>query len=366
MAKPFIANGLCCFWLFTGMIAVVGFLASAGTLAVGLITNDSCGLFNDLFTTQGVNTYNIIIPGNVSVYINTCLNGNGDVASLINLNQFLNLIQMMSYDNLTLANNPASIALGDFSSMNDNKAKVKFPIDYNKVVDSSVAEIFTPAYNLAMLNSYTNNKNSPSYQGNCSTYTLDVWVFAEDFCDNSHPYIPSSDNPTEQIGRPACLVIEEWTTNEVNQRYNPYLTCKGNYTKYIEAYQDSLFEFQYTTDDLYSQINIGLEVVNSTIYDYVYKIIAQNQKIQNYFTSPDQELLLMNAVLDSKTGLYNGLNCSYIHEYSLSLQESMCTNSLENTYEVFIFVFLLSFLMLVLELINLYLSRALLKGEEIY
>ena len=44
----------------------------------------------------------------------------------------------------------------------------------------------------------------------------------------------------------------------------------------------------------------------------------------------------------------------------------MCDNSLENAYQVFVFVFLLSFLMLLMELVNLYLSRALLKGIEIY
>lgn len=368
MVKPFLAHGLCCFWLFTGIIAVLGFLASAGSLAAGLVTQNSCGLLDDLFTKEGLSTYGVIIPSEIVVYIDTCLNNGGDMSGLLNLTVALGFIQELANDNKTLGKYLINENLGKLSTIQSNIAKLSSPINYLTAVSSSELPEDSPFTNLNLLTSYTNNLAAPTYQSVCTSHTQDKWVFSQTSCGD-YPYIPST-SPTASVGSKCCLVVEEWTSSQVNQRYNPYLTCDydgtfGNYYQTIDKYQTALFVYRFSVYELYGEMTGKLTALNQTSMTMASKLTAQYSKVTNYFNSPNQLLYLMNSGV-GKTGLINNLNCSFVHEYSLSLKQAMCTNSVENIYEVFVFIFVLSFFMLLLELINLYLSRALLKGEEVY
>ena len=368
MNKPLMAHGLCCFWLFTGLIAVFGFLASAGTLAAGLVTENSCGLLDDLFTSGGLATYGVIVPSDIVVYVDTCLNQGGGLASALNLTVFLNYLQLFATDNATLAAYNINPGLGVFTSLYTNTHLLQSPIDYLAVADPSVPTADTPLTNLNLLNEYTNNYSAPTFQSSCTSFASDYWVFYQTACAG-YVYVPST-SPVAGLGSKSCLVISEWSSSQVKERYVPYMQCTysgslGDYTETLLAYQEALGFYQVSVDTLYAQMNSSLESIGGVVAGMAQNLTNQEAGIVQYFNSPTQLLYLMNSVLGPQ-GLANGLNCSFVHEYSVSLQSAMCVNSLENIYDVFVYVFLLSFFMLCLEIINLYLSRALLKGEEVY
>jgi hypothetical protein len=92
-------------------------------------------------------------------------------------------------------------------------------------------------------------------------------------------------------------------------------------------------------------------------------LVQQRVNIHNYFFDPDQLGQVYDKVLGDE-GLVKMLNCKFVRKYMKTLKKSFCDNARESIYQVFIFIFVLSFFLIMLEFVNLYLSRALLKPEE--
>lgn len=366
--KPMLAHGLCCFWFFIGFISLLGFMLSATVLAVGLVTDNTCGLLDDLFTESGLAKYNMIIPSDIVPYLQICLNGDGDLYEVLNIIQPLTYITNLTELDTELGHYDISHSLGNFLSFQYNQANITWSRNYSNALEKNTNVEDTADYNLALLNNYTNNFTIDSTQATCTpNFSSDQWVFNKNDCDISYNYIDST-VPTSQLGEKTCLVILEWSSEQVKSRYEPYLTCTyfnalGNYTEIINAYHSSLGSFQSAWDILYLKIQYALNGIEALIENTVGKLIAQNGKINNYFDSETQIAPLVSDI-SGPDGLLTKLNCIFIHEYSKTLKKTMCTNSMEAMYQMFIYIFILSFLMLVLELVNLYLSVALLKREE--
>ena len=365
MSKYYLAHGLCCFWLFTGMVAVIGFLASAGTLAVGLVTRDSCGLIDHLFTNDGIDKYDIIIPKELAPLTKECIIGEGNMIPVLNLTTFLSAFQNISQSYSILSSSSISPSLGLFNSIQLNIKQLLPPINYSSVHASSVFQVDQANYNLNELNKFTNNLTTNNWQYSCTEEFSDLWVFYKDQC-GTYTYIEPGDG---KIGGKFCLVVNEWPLGQVQKRYQD-LDCSestslGDYTESIFLSVDGLKDFVDSVDKLFGKMLQDMENINKTLEGLVGNLVLQYQKIGVYLQSSDQILYLMESTVGKK-GLSNSLQCKIISNYKSEIEKSMCDNSLENAYQVFVFVFLLSFLMLLMELVNLYLSRALLKGIEIY
>lgn len=370
MGKPWLAHGLCCFWLFTGLIAVIGFLASAGSLAVGLVARDSCGLLDDLFTSDGIRNYDIIIPGDIAGYANTCLNGDGNLQQSLNISQFISLFLTMTNDNVTISTYNITMNLAIFPSISSNLNDLNNPIDYFDAADSSVIPEDQPKTNLLELNKYTDANTQSNYQSGCPITIFDQWVFSVSDCSAGYTHISHTD-PQKNLKSESCLVVQEWGPDDVNNRYKDcfddctYTSDMGNYQKSVKDLTFSLAQYADDVDNVYSDLYDQMNNINQTLYNMVNNAVLLNPLIPKWFNDPYQNYDLFESIVGKK-GLNEGFHCDYLKDYSSSLKMSMCSNALENIYEVFVFLFILSFFMLLLEIVNLYLSRALLKGEEIY
>lgn len=367
MGKHAIAHGLCCFWLFAGIVAVIGFLATAGILAVGLVTRDSCELIDNLFTKDGMAKYDLIIPEDLVPVTNSCILDNGNLIPVLNLTDFLLAFQTISDDYSSSTPLIAPKNLSHFASMDENFNQISEPINYSNVPNASVSFDDKVDYNLNDLNKFTNNYTAGSYQYTCEEEFSDYWVVNKSKCGN-YPYT-QPDSPDVRFGEKTCLLVQDWSAGNINARYKKincsYETALGDYSETIEGYTSSIQDFIDSVDSLYSKMRKDLVQVNETLTTLVSNLKDLHKNVELYLNSPEQILYLMEATVGKK-GFSYSLNCSLIRSYKTEIKKSMCDNSLENAYQVFIFVFLLSFLMLLIELVNLYLSRALLKGLEIY
>lgn len=367
MGKHGIAHGLCCFWLFAGMVAVIGFLASAGTLAVGLVTRDSCQLIDDLFTKKGMSKYDLIIPTELVPLTECCILDSGDLIPVLNLTEFLSAFQGVSDNYTSLGPLLVTKNLSYFSSIQENFVSISEPINYSNVPNTSVFDFNKVDYNLNDLNKFTNNYTAGSYQNTCVEEFSDFWVLNKSKC-GSYSYTAAT-TPKVNFGKKNCLWVTEWKLGNINARYNnidcSYSNKLGNYSEIIYEFIKSIQGYVDSVDDLYSSMRTNLTQVNETLTNLVVNLQGLYVNIGEYLKSPEQILYLMESTV-GKSGLSHSLNCALIQSYKSEIKISMCDNSLENAYQVFVFVFLLSFLMLIIELVNLYLSRALLKGIEIY
>lgn len=363
--KPKFAHGLCCYWMCTGFISVIGFILSIGFLSIGIVSNDSCGLIDSLLDPSGLKKYDVVIPDYIYDYMNVCMNEGGDLNIILGLNEtFQGYSELIKQEEYIYNDLGISYSLADFQSIKANSAQITKLKTYKDIVNED--DNLTPEFNLAELNKFTDASNQGNYLGNCSELMYDQWVFLNSNCGSKEIISPA--NPQYRIGQSSCLVISNWETASLNSRYSSFLTCTlsnslGNYLKNIEAYQKSLKDFQSSVDGLASRLVVGLNEVNNTINQSVNHLVQQRVNIHNYFFDPDQLGQVYDKVLGDE-GLVKMLNCKFVRKYMKTLKKSFCDNARESIYQVFIFIFVLSFFLIMLEFVNLYLSRALLKPEE--
>lgn len=357
--KPRLANGLCCFWLSAGIVAVLGFAATTATLAVGIVTNNICDLSNDLFTTEGLKEYNYIIPEKSVDYLNLCLNQDGDLYSFLNIADGVSSIVDINTTYTKILDSSISYKLSQFDSIAINQEQIQISLNYFDALPYGIDYQDSPICNLDILNNYTYN---PTYQFEycLNNYTLDLWVFNQSSC-GSVPYISNS-NSTARLGESSCLVLSEWNSSGVNERYNGiYSGC--DYLSDIYLYQGSLYSFSTDIFELFQEINTALSYVQSNISQTVNQLVVLNSQVNEYFNTSSPIGGFINDIINP-SGLSSTLDCSFVKSYTETLQNAICSNTINSMYEVFIYIFILSFLMLVLEFTNLYLSRALLKPED--
>ena len=363
--KPKLAHGLCCYWMCTGFISVLGFVLSIGFLSIGIVSNDSCGLIDSLLDPSGLKKYDVVVPDYIYDYMNVCLNEGGDLDAFLGLNEtFQGYAELIDQEEFIYNDLGISYSLANFQSIKDNSAEINKLKGYKDIVDES--DNLTPEFNLAELNKFTDASNQDNYLGNCSELMYDQWVFLVSGCGTKE--IISPGNPQNRIGQSSCLVISSWNTGNLNSRYSSFLTCTfsnslGNYLTNIEAYQQSLKNFQTSVDGLAARLTAGLNEVNDTISQAVNHLVEQRTSIHDYFFNSDQLGQVYVKVFGDE-GLLKMLNCKFVRNYMKTLKKSFCDNARESIYQVFIFIFVLSFFLVMLEFVNLYLSRALLKPEE--
>ncbi|OMJ74796.1 hypothetical protein SteCoe_26212 [Stentor coeruleus] len=365
MSKPEFLYGLCCFWVFMGLASVVGFLATTGSLAVGLVVRDSCGLIDDILTTDGIKKYNILIPGDIGNYIDVCLNGNGDLQQTLNLTEFLTVFLIMAETNKTLNTYNLTSNLANFTSITDSILLLSHPINYINAITSNINIDYLPSTNLLELNKYTNAYTNSSYQLSCKNKVYDQWVFSSIDCPDNYLYINNS-NPIQNLGLKTCLVIQQWNSANINYRYYEYFnSCTyksqiGDYIKSIKDLVNAMSKYAKEVDNLYGLLLENMMFINLTLYDLVNELIMVNEKRGNWFSSRYQNYELFESTV-GVNGLNGGFYCDYLKDYLSSLKMSICGNSLENVYEVFICLFFLSVFMLLLKFASLCLNRVMLK-----
>ena len=169
LEKPNLAKGLCCFWLFAGIVSLLGFILAVATLAVGLVTDNSCGLLKDILKPGGIDKYNVIIPSDIEQYMNECLYKNGDISLTINLIEPLSYVTNLTNYEAELQKYNINPSLGSFQSISYNEINILNSTSYSNIASSDTNPQDTPDNSLVEFNKFTNSLATDSYQTTCTT-----------------------------------------------------------------------------------------------------------------------------------------------------------------------------------------------------
>lgn len=360
--KPNMASGLCFFWIFAGIFSLIGFVACIFLISIGIVSEDSCGLLEELFTEKGLKEYTEVIPSDISDYMNACLNENGNIDKYFNLNETLSAFNATYKYYNELLTLPINEEMKNFTSITENQEMINSLLTFINIEAPDVSIQDTSSYNLNELNKYTNNYTEESYQVNCTGSSSDLWVFISSNC-GSYKYI-NSNITNENFGKMSCLVIFEWSESSVDSRYNGSLTCpKENFLDNLIKTQQALLNFGKGVASVFTKLNSSFPQFQDSVNEYVNNLIPLNNNTINYFND-DNQLGPFYKMIYGPDGILNALNCSFAHPYSRTIHKAVCTNSVQSMYQIFVYIFILSFLMLALEIINLYLSKALMRRDE--
>mmetsp|Transcript_29385 Transcript_29385/g.29119 ORF Transcript_29385/g.29119 Transcript_29385/m.29119 type:complete len:399 (+) Transcript_29385:973-2169(+) len=362
------AKFLHCCWIFFGLLGVLGFIATTLIVGASVGLHDSCRFAKDAITTKGLHEYTVLFPEDTADYLNVCFNEDGDLAKYLNLTEELSyaytILNMSSefqhYDiNATYLTTFESIKINE-------KAASFYKTNYLYTVDPSVSEEDQPVTILAILNSWSNYDFENSLQkseGKCTSFSLDEWVIEESQCEDNYTYLNNSD-PSENVGKPSCLVLTEWTSENITSRYSGYLQCSAvnpfnTVENTILQYHNQFVVYMESVDALFTQISGDLVTLNTALVGYGDKTAKQADKAEYYFNVDLADL--MNALFGQGTGLLSELNCGFIKSIYDDLNTSVCKNVVPSMLFLFTFGTILSISALLLMFTNLYLSRRLRK-----
>ena len=149
------------------------------------------------------------------------------------------------------------------------------------------------------LNKYTDYGDKDTYQINCVTNTRDRWVTNKDDCPTDYEYSIDGSKPKN------CLLMSEWTLNNIKLRYGP--TCKtksgdrtsvkaNKYLERLKGYYDAnkklIIDMKNGVntliglhDSLINNINLELEIDNSILLNFTlpYSMFTNEESIYNLF-----------------------------------------------------------------------------------
>lgn len=181
-------------------------------------------------------------------------------------------------------------------------------------------------------------------------------------CPENYTYKDSTD-PSNDVGKPSCLVLGEWENTDITTRYqnlqcstvNPYTTV----TNTILKYHTQFLAYQSDVNQLFANITGELQILNSKFVDIGNKTAIQAEKVKIYF---DDDLgAFLQTLFNSQTGLVSELNCKFVRRIYDDLHTSVCTNVVPSMLIIFTFSTLLCFCAILLLFANLYLSKRLRK-----
>ena len=201
--------------------------------------------------------------------IDICINGNGSLAN----SELINISSMADpsiLDNIyTLENN---ITEGKNLLKNYSLASINTTLEKMKKIKETPTTKLTQAF--GEVQKYTDASVEGTQVGNTEIY--DVWVLNKNYCPDGYNYISktSSLRNLKTIDG-SCLVISEWSDEDVNKRYKDLKTDSGEecLTK-ILSYYNSIKKFLDENTNLLDDISKSIEGFNQIFKENVNKEIV--------------------------------------------------------------------------------------------
>jgi len=155
---------------------------------------------------------------------------------------------------------------------------------------------------------------------------MDTWVFLSADCQN--PIDPTES--TADLGKEACMIVQDWDQAQVEARYVPYLDCAyqsagQSVPQIIIASQQALAHFVLSANALGAQLNPALQSITVQM-----QAAAQNSKdllvkTNTYFQS-------ISTPVTAAVDVTAGLNCAFLNEDYAAAQTSVCKNVLPSLF----------------------------------
>jgi len=257
---------LCISWFFLYALMILSFLLGATFGLIGSFFQDVSGGASYILN----NLKEVNIKQEYKDIIETCLHGNGDLAqnNIIDINFDTSII-----DNIYNLENNITAGINEiekykFKSIETNEEK------YKEIKSSPKATL--KALNLALseIQNYVDSTSSSSYVSS-ETPINDEWEINKLDC-KYHYISPKSNvrNLVEETG--SCLVITEWSLEDIQERYQNIKTKEDDalimnvVEKYYKSINDFMDSHNNLMDDIIKQnkifnnsfINIGKEEIH--------------------------------------------------------------------------------------------------------
>jgi len=299
-------------WNITTLIMILTFLLGGVFGIIGLVGTDGVPVMQWIFGNENLSSTSpkIITDSTSAGYVNTCINGNGDLSRLFisaesNTNYLDNLYQVsytLSQTRSLIKNNTNSIAI---AALND---QYKSMISDISLTTQSIPGDNTIQAMITQANGWSDSTKN-LYQKECSVSATDAYVSNVNSCPSGYTYSTTGGS----VGKQNCLLFSDFTGSQMSSRYSSVSGCQSSgstdftsVSQALSAYTDALNSYNSANKALLNQIIAQNDVLNQSFVNMSAKLLANLDQI-NGVISPLNDLF-QNIV--GQNGLFTLINCS--------------------------------------------------------
>ncbi len=298
-------------WNLITIIMILTFILGGVFGLIGLVGVDGVPVMKWIFGTQNLQSSSpkIITSTTTASYINTCINGNGDLSKVFipsgsyanYLDQLYQVSYTLSTTQATITANQHSIAIAQLNSyynntMNDITASTDKTLGNNDI-SSILTEL--RGWSDASLGKYSNG---------CSPAPKDVFVQNSALCPSGYAYAANGGT----LGSQNCAAFTQFTGTTASQRYSGLTGCaasgSSDFTSVasaVSAYTTALNQYVSDNNALLNQL-----VANNNNLDQSF--VQSAQKLSNSLTQIkgviDPLFQLFQNIVGNQ-GLFSLINC---------------------------------------------------------
>ena len=293
---------ICIAWFFIYIFLLVSVaLGCALGIASSLVKDASFALKNVMNTIDNINIEKKDI-------LDTCINGNGSLifTKSIHFNFDSNII-----DNIYKLESNISEGINSLQTLTFNSTKAN-GIHYNTILNKPKSQITELSEALKEIKKYINSEDENS-KVDSSTPIYDTWeVNKEDCGEDYYPHQKSLRNLLEENEKKyRCLVITEWTIEEIQERYSAIKSKEEGIiiSNIAKQYYNSINNFMKDNKDLINNIIDKNEEFDSSMNNIKESEIGILNNTREVIT-PLREIY--NKAVD-KGSIFGIMNCKFIN-----------------------------------------------------
>ena len=224
------------FWNIITLLMILTFLLGGIFGILGLVGKDGVPVMKWIFGKENLLSAapKIVTSTTTAGYINTCVNGNGDLSKTFipdgSTSNNLDQLYQVSY---TLSTTKTTI-----KANNKSKAVAQVNTQYtNMINDISLTTSAAQGSNdinaiLTEMRAWTDSSIA-KYQKGCSPAANDVWVQSQAKCLSDYPYTANGGT----LGNKNCVLFPEFSGNSATSRYASLTGCAAGSTDFSNVGQ---------------------------------------------------------------------------------------------------------------------------------
>jgi hypothetical protein len=298
------------FWNIITLLMILTFLLGGVFGIIGIVGTDGVSVMKWIFGSENLTSASpkIITSTTTAGYVNTCINGNGDLsASFIPANSNSNYLDKLYQVSYTLSSTKTQI-----QNYSKSQAISKINSQYNNMINDITLTTSAAQGNndiTAILNEYRGWTDSSinKYQKGCSPSAQDVWSQSKDKCLSDYTYIANGG----KVGDKNCVLIPEFSGASATTRYATQTGCTGGSTDFAtvalaaNAYVTSLNQYINDNKALLNQLIANNNNIDTNFSEMATQLLASLNKISGVI---DPLVTLFQNIVGNN-GLFKLINC---------------------------------------------------------
>ncbi len=305
-------------WITLGILIIVNMLLGSILTILGVVGKDFVSVLHFIVSSDNLKSEHpkIFSNGESLKYINTCMNGNGDLSFAFNFNTVtLSLNEILSLRNYLIMsqNEIKDLKESNTISLYENNLKIykeKYLSDIYYTQETEIGDIehlFNVNTIIKELNDYSTN------QINNENCILIKDLYSVNNSNSNYTLISPSDS-THNLGNNSLIYLyDDWTDTSIEQRYENENICEDKNNKNIKDIASNYMKFfnsiKKENKNLISKIQSFDDELNEDFKNII-EILKQTINSCNKIIDPIFEVF--NNIIGNSNNIFSIINCKFL------------------------------------------------------